>query len=294
MGNNLTVCFQSSRSQPPPSQSPPNETRDNTKNNPYSLGGWGDVGIVADGTIAAVDAIGAIGDVGTVATIAAIGAIGDIGTVSGDAAYDDANIAWEDWMRKHYPSACLDGSNDHGACGDFSTSACVGNSTVGAGSVGASTCSINVCTSACFGSAAADDIKFDCDFVKGKVPIPFKAQIRKRLSDKNITDPYLKAISARDCTSEMLIDAWRNPTTPPVLMCLIADIFHKHGREMELGPLPSYYIPPRQKKRGNGRGKRSDEYVSCIICNDRGRGCKCCRVCNERVYNCTCGNRSHP
>ena len=99
--------------------------------------------------------------------------------------------------------------------------------------------------------------------------------------DKALNEDEIKVID----------NAWKNSNTPDVLMCLIANIFHKHGRQEELGPLPSYYTIPR-KMRGPVKRKnknKSWDTEDCTICQNRRGGCKCCTSCKNRNGECTCG-----
>jgi hypothetical protein len=147
----------------------------------------------------------------------------------------------------------------------------------------------------CGGAFSAVGASCDTDGV-GAVSIKDKAGKRKDICDLYfrgiIIDPLLKAIGSGENTPhniKLLLEAWHDPKTPHVLMCLIADIFHKHEREEELGKLPSYYILPHKQEKGKGRGKKSKETVDCTICrNRRGGGCKCCTTCSNRTGSCTC------
>lgn len=93
--------------------------------------------------------------------------------------------------------------------------------------------------------------------------------------------------------SNILIDAWKKHNTPPVIMCLIANIFHKHGRQKELGKLPPYYTIPRKMRKPVKRKNKNKKWdtVDCHICQNRRGGCKCCTSCNKRNGECTCGKQ---
>jgi hypothetical protein len=130
--------------------------------------------------------------------------------------------------------------------------------------------------------ASWDGLNLECQLQDGKVPIPCKATIRKALGDKygKLTNSTLKAIRSGDLTDDnamTLLSAWQNHDTPPVLRCLIADIFYMYKRQTELGPLPDFYIPPQKQNHSHQpleRTPKIGEFVVCFICGDR-LGCKC-------------------
>jgi hypothetical protein len=119
----------------------------------------------------------------------------------------------------------------------------------------------------------------------GAISIKSKSVARKTLGDfyiKNlIFDPSLVAIASGVITSNNIdhfLKTWNDPETPPVLKCLIADIFHKYGREKELGPLPAFYIPLKKQNHPHPQKERvlnPRETVSCMDCGARGVVCNC-------------------
>jgi hypothetical protein len=90
------------------------------------------------------------------------------------------------------------------------------------------------------------------------------------------------------------LNAWVNKTTPYVLMCLIADIFHKHKCEKELGGLPPYYIPLQKQNHQHPQKVKEPkigEFVVCDICQNRRGRCNCCTACYNRNGECSCGKQ---
>lgn len=142
-----------------------------------------------------------------------------------------------------------------------------------------------------------DGLVLECQLEVGKVPIPYKTAIRKVLADRygQHKNQVLRTIDSgkfKDASKMILLGAWKDTKTPPVLMCLIADIFHKHECEKELGELPTYYILPYTQKKGKRKNKNKNkewDTVDCHICQNRRGGCKCCTACYNRNGECTCG-----
>jgi hypothetical protein len=146
-----------------------------------------------------------------------------------------------------------------------------------------------------------DGLNLACHFKDGKVPIMCKAEIRKTIRDKHknpykhgpLTNPVLQAIRSgylAGDNKEILLTAWKNPI-PPVLMCLIADIFHECKHKKELGPLPDFYIPLQKQNHPHPQKVKElkiGEFVVCNICEDRRGGCKCCTICRNPNGKCTC------
>jgi len=231
---------------------------------------------------------------------------------------DGANVCWDAWGGNDGGASVCSGVGDGSVCG-------VGDTGVGLGGDGAywdgvgalGTDVVNAFsadgalgdtggdgagagTNAVGADAQWDGLCLNCLLEKGKLPTPFKADIRKMLGNKHseLTNPLLKAIDSGNirlnAIKDTLLVAWCNPETPAVLMCLIADIFHKHNCEKELGELPTYYIPLQKQNHQHPQKVKEPkigEFVVCNICQNRRGECKCCTACYNRNGECSCGKQ---
>ena len=237
---------------------------------------------------------------------------GDEAVLGGAGAVWGGNVCWDAWGGSVYgdngasvcsgdggASVCSGDGDGDGGDGDGGAVLDGGDTGVGLGAVDAFSAvgalgdtGGGAGTNAVGADAQWDGLELKCQPVNGKLPIPFKASIRKELGRRNdLTNPLLKAIGSmylNGDNKDILLNAWHNPTTPHVLKCLIADIFHKHKREKDLGPLPTYYILPYTQKKGKRNGKKRREYVDCVICQNRRGNCSCCTSCHNRNGECTC------
>jgi hypothetical protein len=230
-------------------------------------------GDVGDGAYGCVD--------GSVRDDGGTGAVGDgtCGCVDGsvcDCVDSDGSVQGDDGT----------GAVGDGACGCVDSDGSVwdddGTGVVGDGACGSESNNI------------IDGINMSCSCVDDKVPKRAKAYVMKQISDagyhERLTDNTLIAIdSGTLLTLPTLLSAWLDPRTPLVLKCIIADIFHRHRREKELGPLPDFYIVPHKQAKGKGGGKKSKQPVKCPICENRRSGeCYCCTKCKRRTGSCVC------